>query len=82
MPNDLLQQILNKVNSIEEKVNSTDTTIKSMQSQFQEQGLVLRALEHKTDIIKANQEVIKYYLIFILEKAMMDVPFNKRRFDY
>ncbi len=60
MSNDLLQEILNKVNAIEQKVDSTNTVIKSMESQLEEQGLVLRALEHKIDIIKANQEVIKY----------------------
>lgn len=60
MDNDLLQQILNKVNSIEEKVESTDIKINSMQSQLEEHGQLLRALEHNTGVIKANQEVLKY----------------------
>lgn len=60
MSNDLLQQILSELKEIKESQIEMQTTQKSMQSQLEEHGLILRALEHKTDVVKANQEVIRY----------------------
>ena len=86
MPNDLLHQILNKVNSIEEtvssidkrvdsveqkvdsidkRVDSTDIKIKSIQSQLDEHNHLLRAIEQKTEVIKAEQENMRHDIAHI-----------------
>lgn len=51
---------MNNEEKILQILTSMQTTQRSMQSQLNEHGEILRALEHKTDIIKAEQENMKH----------------------
>ena len=50
----------NKMDLMENKIGSIETRIDSIESQINENTQILKALEHKVDVIKAEQENIKH----------------------
>lgn len=58
----LLQQILDSQNKTNERLDKLESKFDGLQSQTSENTQILKALEHKVDVIKAEQENMKHDL--------------------
>ncbi|MFL0196451.1 hypothetical protein ACJDU8_12920 [Clostridium sp. WILCCON 0269] len=58
----LLQQILDSQNKTNERLDKLESKFDGLQSQTSENTQILKALEHKVDVIKADQENMKHNL--------------------
>ena len=67
MMEDMLRQILSEIKGLKQSVNGLEQgmgglrqDIDGLKSQVNENAQILKALEHKVDVIKAEQESMKY----------------------
>lgn len=54
------KEILDILKSVQSDIKSMQSDIKSIRTTQEEHTQILRALEHKTDVISAEQENLKY----------------------
>lgn len=58
----LLEGVINKIDKLESRFDNVEYRFDNLESQVKENTQVLKALEHKVDVIKAEQDNFTYQL--------------------
>lgn len=58
----LLEGVINKIDKLESRFDNLESKFDNLESQVKENTQVLKALEHKVDVIKAEQDNFTYQL--------------------
>lgn len=58
----LLEGVINKIDKLESRFDNLESRFDNLESQVKENTQVLKALEHKVDVIKAEQDNFTYQL--------------------